>query len=267
MKRIKVKLIAIIFLSFIFLFFTSNSNAQLPEFNNFNPNYLFRPLDTNPVTFSWVNQPLFPVNNFKIDNAFIPNLLPPSSPFFPANNFQSGNPFFSNPILPSSPFSFFTQNKPLFPSLQPIPTTFPQLSPPSIFPWGGNFGTSTFQVMPWNMPEKSPKIEQVINESFNNQTIYLTKGNLIKIELSSNPSTGYNWFELWDHSKLSLYDHSYSSLFNGLMGAEGKDVWILEALDSGKASISFEYKRPLQLEEAPDREVIFNIVISMLFFN
>ncbi|MGA1824566.1 MAG: beta-propeller domain-containing protein [bacterium] len=101
----------------------------------------------------------------------------------------------------------------------------------------------------------------VLDESYNNKTVYMRKDSTIAIELAANPSTGYSWSAEWDKSKLSLDSYKYISPAIPLVGAAGKDTWIFKALALGTTSLSFKYRRPWETNVQPLRTVNFTIVI------
>ncbi|MGA1868465.1 MAG: beta-propeller domain-containing protein [bacterium] len=240
-KRIKKIIASIFILSCIFFIFSGALHAQFFGFDQFITN------TTNTNIFTSTSWPLFQTATTQPVNSLL----------------------FINSIFPQSPFpqntslsSLFPQTNQLFsnwPVTSITPITFPTLSTSLLPSW-----FSPFDRGGWNWPQDIAQIEieQVINESFDEQSIYLTQGNLIRIELTANPSTGYQWQGEWDKSKLSLHDH-----FNiipssvGLLGASGKEVWIFKALALGKTEISFEYKRPWNFYAAPLKELVFTIII------
>lgn len=87
----------------------------------------------------------------------------------------------------------------------------------------------------------------------NGQTVAADVGNLVRITLESNPSTGYNW-ELRDFEYGAAIFNSSDLVArktgNVLMGAPGDTVIILQAVAPGSQQISAVYRRPW---EAPDQ--------------
>lgn len=91
----------------------------------------------------------------------------------------------------------------------------------------------------------------------NGQTVAARVGNLIRITLESNPSTGYNW---------ELHDFKFGpSIFHGselvprdggnvLFGAPGDTVITLQAIEPGAQNIALIYRRPWEpVEQAAAR--------------
>jgi predicted secreted protein len=87
----------------------------------------------------------------------------------------------------------------------------------------------------------------------NNKTVKANVGNLVRITLESNPSTGYNW-ELRDFEYGAAIFNSSDLVArktgNVLMGAPGDTVIVLQAVEPGTQQITAVYRRPW---EAPDQ--------------
>ena len=87
----------------------------------------------------------------------------------------------------------------------------------------------------------------------NGQTVGAAVGNLVRITLESNPSTGYNW-ELRDFEYGAAIFNSSDLVArktgNVLMGAPGDTVIVLQAVEPGTQQITAVYRRPW---EAPDQ--------------
>ncbi|MGA1826042.1 MAG: protease inhibitor I42 family protein [bacterium] len=109
---------------------------------------------------------------------------------------------------------------------------------------------------------KPENIDFIIDDSFNNKTINLDKGDLLKITLASNPSTGYQWQSQWDKTLLSLAGHYFESSFIKFIGAAGTDIWILEAISPGSTTITFKYKRPWDTDAQILQKITFYVVIN-----
>jgi len=106
--------------------------------------------------------------------------------------------------------------------------------------------------------EKTPQRPAVtgtveVTAANNGQTVKAAVGNLVRVTLESNPSTGYNW-ELRD------FDYGAADFFssdvvarkggNVLVGAPGDTVITLQAVKPGSQQIVLVYRRPW---EAPDQ--------------
>lgn len=103
-------------------------------------------------------------------------------------------------------------------------------------------------------PEPPPVSGTVeVTAKDNGKTVSAAIGNLVRITLESNPSTGYNW-ELRDFEYGAATFHSSDLVArksgNVLMGAPGDTVIVLQAVEPGIQKITAVYRRPW---EAPDQ--------------
>lgn len=76
---------------------------------------------------------------------------------------------------------------------------------------------------------------------------YVVKENeSIKIELISNPSTGYAWFiaRRDGHACVDSVGHGYQRGIVGMPSAGGTEWWEFKAVSKGTVTLTFYYKRP-----------------------
>ena len=106
--------------------------------------------------------------------------------------------------------------------------------------------------------EETPKRPEVtgtveVGAADNNKVINASLGNLIRITLESNPSTGYNW-ELrdFDYGAADFYSSDVVARKGGnvFVGAPGNTIITLQAVQPGSQKIVLVYRRPW---EAPDQ--------------
>jgi predicted secreted protein len=87
----------------------------------------------------------------------------------------------------------------------------------------------------------------------NNRVVRAKIGNLLRVTLESNPSTGYNW-ELRDYetgvTEFLRSDLKPSDSGNMLFGAPGSTVFVFQAVKAGDQEIKAVYRRPW---EPPDQ--------------
>lgn len=92
--------------------------------------------------------------------------------------------------------------------------------------------------------------------------IIVNAGDTFKIELKSNPTTGYLWqlARPLDNNIINLVSSQYIPPETNLIGAGNKEVWIFKALKSGKTSIILKYIRPWENDRPVEQKVfIINI--------
>ena len=96
--------------------------------------------------------------------------------------------------------------------------------------------------------------EQTINlDTIENvKTIKLNEGDQVKLEVTANPSTGYDWFtsEPEDCSVKIVDKSNVKNQQEGVVGSPSKNVYTVKAGSKGECTIQFDYKRGWE-EAAP----------------
>jgi predicted secreted protein len=71
-------------------------------------------------------------------------------------------------------------------------------------------------------------------------------GDKIRVELCSNPTTGFGWtYEMDGDTVLREEDRDFAEAENeGVVGAPGKDLWTFEATGEGTTEVLMEYSQP-----------------------
>ncbi|MDM1546453.1 protease inhibitor I42 family protein [Empedobacter falsenii] len=79
----------------------------------------------------------------------------------------------------------------------------------------------------------------------NVKTIKLNEGDHVKLEVTANPSTGYDWFtsEPEDCSVKIVDKSNVKNQKEGMVGAPSKNVYTVKAGSKGECTIQFDYKR------------------------
>jgi inhibitor of cysteine peptidase len=83
---------------------------------------------------------------------------------------------------------------------------------------------------------------RTFTESDNDKSITLTRGQVIKVQLDENPTTGYRW-EPAVSSGIQITDDTYVASASGRMGAGGIHTWTLKITGIGDQHFNAEYKR------------------------
>jgi inhibitor of cysteine peptidase len=91
--------------------------------------------------------------------------------------------------------------------------------------------------------------------------IKVNVGDNFKIELKSNPTTGYQWQLAEPLNNIELVSSRYIPPNTNLVGAGGKEIWIFKAIKVGKTHISFKYLRPWESRQ-PEIQKIYLIDIE-----
>lgn len=92
----------------------------------------------------------------------------------------------------------------------------------------------------------------------------LNPGDVIRLRLHSTPGTGYSWqFVQLDKSKLDLVGTpAFVPPPKGIPGAEGHQVFHLQAKGSGTCVVDLEYLRPWEKNAPAARK--FKITVTVL---
>lgn len=92
----------------------------------------------------------------------------------------------------------------------------------------------------------------------------IEKGETFQIRLESNITTGYSWGmqELSDPEIIEFVGSAYIEPETDLIGAAGEELWEFKALDKGKTTINMFYSRSWEEEEAPAKEIVFEITVE-----
>lgn len=83
---------------------------------------------------------------------------------------------------------------------------------------------------------------RTFTESDNGKTITLARGQVVKIELHENPTTGYQW-EHSVSSGIQVTDDTYTRSTPMALGSGGIRTWTLKFTGTGSQHFDAEYKR------------------------
>lgn len=90
------------------------------------------------------------------------------------------------------------------------------------------------------------------------------KGDLIKVILNANPSTGYKWqIENIDISKLKIVKETYTAkkVHRDIVGSGGNKIYLFKAINKGNTTIDLIYSRPFEKELPPKKKFHVNLEI------
>lgn len=98
--------------------------------------------------------------------------------------------------------------------------------------------------------------------SFQNRIIKVRQGEVFKVILKANHSTGYSW--QWDNkSAESIVDSVYMDYVlsdKAITGAGGNEIWEFKAKKKGEQKLIMLYKRPWEKDGvAEKREVLIKV--------
>lgn len=76
---------------------------------------------------------------------------------------------------------------------------------------------------------------------------FVERGKPFRIELSANPTTGYNWYITeMDESFFKVRSSGYNAAASGMIGTGGTSYWVIVPLKEGISGIRLLYYRPWQ---------------------
>jgi inhibitor of cysteine peptidase len=90
--------------------------------------------------------------------------------------------------------------------------------------------------------------------------LYVKCGDKFKIEVESNPSTGYKWHLLsFNEDILKLISSVYLSKLTNQIGSSGIEHFNFEAKKRGSTSIKIVYKRTWEKQPVKSNEYFVNV--------
>ncbi len=95
---------------------------------------------------------------------------------------------------------------------------------------------------------------QSINEDANGQTIHIIKGDLLRVELDQNASTGYEWLvDRIEPEKLTDMGTDYSGYSSDpdLAGGGGVQLLCFQAVSAGTTTLRLIYRQPWEADATP----------------
>ena len=87
-----------------------------------------------------------------------------------------------------------------------------------------------------------------------NKEVAVKAGQTFTVRLSSNPSTGYQWYVLAGPGPFQLVGRKYAGrpAKPGVVGAGGEEVFTFKATGAGSGFLRLYYIRPFEEKIAPD---------------
>ncbi len=93
----------------------------------------------------------------------------------------------------------------------------------------------------------------------NQKIIKVKLGDVFKVSLGSNPSTGYRWDADFDTSFVELKEKSYMPL-SPKLGGGGTEHFSFLSLTRGKATITMQYKRSWEEKVIKKEKLVIEII-------
>lgn len=111
---------------------------------------------------------------------------------------------------------------------------------------------------------RAEKEARVVADADNGSTIKLAVGEVLRLELASNPTTGFNWeLKEFDAEQLKPLDSGYETdkTDTQLAGSGGKQWWRFEALQPGVGGLHLVYRRSFEKDVPPAQS--FEVVVKV----
>jgi predicted secreted protein len=99
---------------------------------------------------------------------------------------------------------------------------------------------------------------RMFTETDNGKTVTVTKGQVVKIQLNENPTTGYRW-EPSVSSGILITDDTYTASTSGRMGAGGIHTWTLKFIGTGNQHFDADNKRSWEPGSADNYSIQFTV--------
>ena len=96
-------------------------------------------------------------------------------------------------------------------------------------------------------------------------SIHIKTGQTYRLELKSNPTTGYSWYPLKQVSKkapISIIKSGYEADHTGLVGSGGMQYWEIKGKKAGSYKLTLHYKRPWEKKVDPIEVKKFMITVE-----
>jgi inhibitor of cysteine peptidase len=107
-----------------------------------------------------------------------------------------------------------------------------------------------------------------LDASADGTTQKVNQGDIIAVILESNITTGYSWFATISDPKILVqmgepeYLEPVSNSGTPLLGAAGKQTFLLQAAETGTATVTFEYMRSFEENVAPEKTITITIEVK-----
>ncbi len=95
--------------------------------------------------------------------------------------------------------------------------------------------------------------------------VSLKVGGKLEVHLEANHSTGYSWGQvlvqnpvLQKKGKAVYYQYPW----DGRVGVGGVEIWKFKAVQKGKQSLRFEYRRPWEKTDSAAKTLTFDVTVE-----
>ena len=87
--------------------------------------------------------------------------------------------------------------------------------------------------------------DEFVNSSNRSDEFEVEVGDKIRVALSSNPTTGFQWdYVITVENVVKEEDHDFEEPEGNVTGAAGTEIWTFEAVEKGATEVQMEYSQP-----------------------
>ena len=105
--------------------------------------------------------------------------------------------------------------------------------------------------------------EEFAENSHYSSDFELEVGDKIRLELCSNPTTGFQWdYQMTQEDVLKEEDHDYEDPVSDAVGAAGLELWTFEAVEVGTTEILMAYSQPWEGGEKEEWTYTMNVTVE-----
>ncbi len=109
-------------------------------------------------------------------------------------------------------------------------------------------------------------MDQTLTQADNGESVTLAQGDILKIELPSNPSTGYSW-HIASNSNDVLAPVGQPQFSLGsqtpMPGAGGTETFTFKAVAAGESTLTLIYNRPWETNVTPTPNDTFTVTVTV----
>jgi len=106
-----------------------------------------------------------------------------------------------------------------------------------------------------------PESLHMFDDTNNGETYTFEPGEIIRITLAENPTTGYSW-DMTVPEGLTLKRDEFIAPDTELAGAPGTHVWEFEAAAPGTYVVSGKYIRPWETDAEPAETFTLEVIVG-----
>lgn len=106
-----------------------------------------------------------------------------------------------------------------------------------------------------------PESLHMFDDTNNGETYTINHGDMIRLKLVENPTTGYSW-DMTIPEGLTLESDEYIAPDTELAGAPGTHVWHIEAATPGTYTLNGKYIRPWETDAEPAETYTLEVIVG-----